>query len=123
MVSKVSGPLDSLIEARLKRTTPTMSFVGMLNPRECFDRVHCAVIRSELDWPNEQRVTVDVLSEERLGSELDLPIAIAILVANGTLSQESVDGIAFEGELCLDGTIKYGFNGFNNLKEVVDSLS
>jgi len=88
-----------------------------------FLKYQFSLIRAALDWPNEQRVTVDVLSEERLGSELDLPIAIAILVANGTLSQESVDGIAFEGELCLDGTIKYGFNGFNNLKEVVDSLS
>jgi magnesium chelatase family protein len=40
------------------------------------------------------------------GAGLDLPIAIGVLVASGALDSEAVRGLAFVGELGLDGSLR-----------------
>src|SRR5205807_6190342 len=42
----------------------------------------------------------------KTGAGLDLPIAVALLVATGELDAEAVAGMAFIGELGLDGSMR-----------------
>ncbi len=75
--------------------------------REARDRVRAALQSSDLVWPP-RRVTVNLAPSgtPKMGAGLDLPIAIALLVASEQLPPAAADGIAFVGELGLDGTIR-----------------
>jgi magnesium chelatase family protein len=55
-----------------------------------------------------QRVTVNLAppTVRKVGSGLDLAIAVAILVASGQVSAEAIEGLAFLGELGLDGSVR-----------------
>src|SRR3546814_4028365 len=55
-----------------------------------------------------ERVTVNLAppTVRKVGSGLDLAIAIALLVASGQVDQHAADGRAFLGELGLDGRLR-----------------
>ena len=55
-----------------------------------------------------QRVTVNLAppTVRKVGSGLDLAIAVALLVASEQVTAEAVDGLAFLGELGLDGSLR-----------------
>jgi len=75
--------------------------------REARDRVRAAILASELTWPI-RRITVNLAPSllRKVGSGLDLAIAVGILVAGGVLDPATVDGLAPIGELGLDGTVR-----------------
>ena len=75
---------------------------------ESRERVRSALINSGFTWPN-RRVTVSLSPAwlPKKGSNFDLPIAIALLVATGELPQEKCDDIIFLGELGLDGALRF----------------
>src|ERR1700736_2639141 len=75
--------------------------------REARDRVRAAILSSGLVWPL-KRVTVNLAptSIRKGGAGLDLAVAVALLVASGQFPPEPVAGIAFVGELGLDGSIR-----------------
>ena len=75
--------------------------------RESRDRVRAAFVSTGLPWPR-RRITVNLAPSgvRKGGAGLDLPIAIGVLVASGTMTQESVAGHAFVGELGLDGSLR-----------------
>jgi magnesium chelatase family protein len=76
--------------------------------REARDRVRAALISSQLPWQH-RRVTVNLAPSglrKGGGGGLDLPIAVALLVAGEVLRPPEVAGMAFVGELGLDGTVR-----------------
>jgi magnesium chelatase family protein len=75
--------------------------------REARDRVRAAVQSSGFKWPD-KKVTVNLAPPHyrKAGSGLDVAIAIASLVAFEVIPADAVNGLAFAGELGLDGTIR-----------------
>jgi magnesium chelatase family protein len=97
------------VEVHVSRGLPSFSVVGLPDAscRESRDRVRAAVLSSGLAWP-QHRVTVNLApsSLRKGGAGLDLPIAVALLAADGQLPAEAVDGLGFLGELGLDGSVR-----------------
>jgi magnesium chelatase family protein len=75
--------------------------------KESRERVSAALANSGFVLPP-RRITVSLSPGDlrKAGTGFDLPIAIGLLVALGALSPESVDGLAFLGELGLDGAVR-----------------
>ena len=98
-----------MVEVHVANGLPLFSMVGSPDPtcREARDRVRAALLSSDLPWPL-RRITVNLApsSLRKGGAGLDLPIVIGLLVANGTLDPEAVQGMAFLGELGLDGSLR-----------------
>jgi magnesium chelatase family protein len=97
------------VEVHVAPGIPTFTIVGLpdVSCRESRDRVRAAVISSGLRWP-QKRVTVNLAPSalRKVGAGLDLPIAVALLLADDQLSPAAVDGCGFLGELGLDGTVR-----------------
>lgn len=97
------------IECDTSRGLPTLSIVGLGNKAidEARERVRSAIKNSHLDFPN-QRVTINLAPADlpKDGSHFDLPIALAILIVNGQLRQDSLRGTLCAGELGLSGELR-----------------
>jgi magnesium chelatase family protein len=97
------------VELHVSNGLPAFTVVGLPDAavRESRDRVRAALLSSGLTWPL-RRVTVNLAPSgiKKSGAGLDLPIAVALLVACGDLAPEAVAGTAFVGELGLDGTVR-----------------
>ena len=76
--------------------------------REARDRVRAAILSSGLSWPL-RRITINLAPSgvRKGGAGLDLPIAIGLLVAAGELSPACTEGLAFCGELGLNGSLRH----------------
>lgn len=100
-------PVD--VEVHVGNGLPGFSMVGLPDVacREARDRVRAAVECSGLQWPA-RRITVNLApsSLHKLGTGLDLAVAVGVLVAHGDIPGEAVLGQAFLGELGLDGTVR-----------------
>lgn len=75
--------------------------------REARDRVRAAVMSAGLTWP-ERKIVVNLAPPQfrKTGSGLDVAIAIGVLVATEVISPAVVEGLAFAGELGLDGSVR-----------------
>jgi magnesium chelatase family protein len=97
------------VEVHATRGIPGLTIVGLPDAscREARDRVRAAVLASGAKW-TDQRVTVNLApsSTRKVGSALDVAIAIGFLVASDQLKAEEVRNLAFVGELGLDGTVR-----------------
>ncbi|MBS1846727.1 MAG: YifB family Mg chelatase-like AAA ATPase [Actinobacteria bacterium] len=97
------------VEAHVSSGLPGFSIVGLPDTacREARDRVRAALLSSGLRWPK-QRITVNLApsSVRKVGSGLDLAIALALLVADGQLGEDVLTGLGAVGELGLDGTVR-----------------
>ena len=97
------------VEVDLARGLPSMAIVGLPQGavREGRDRVSAALANSGYDFPP-RRVTINLAPADipKSGSAFDLPIALGILAAAGTIDPGAVDGVCFVGELGLDGGIR-----------------
>ncbi|MHB1535707.1 MAG: YifB family Mg chelatase-like AAA ATPase [Acidimicrobiales bacterium] len=97
------------VEVHVSGGLPAFTVVGLPDAscREARDRVRAAIMSSQLTWP-QKRVTVNLAPSgvRKGGAGLDLPIAVALLAADGQLPAEHVGGIAFLGELGLDGSVR-----------------
>jgi magnesium chelatase family protein len=91
------------------RGLPFFSTVGLPDAavKESKERVRAALKNTGFDFPLKQVVVnlapADIKKE---GSAFDLPIALGMLIAEGVLTQDQVNGYLIAGELALDGRIK-----------------
>jgi magnesium chelatase family protein len=111
------------VEAHVSNGLPGFQVVGLPDAacRESRDRVRAALLSSNLPWPL-RRVTVNLAPSgvRKGGAGLDLPIAIALLAAAGELPVEPLVGVAFLGELGLDGSVRR-VPGIISLVDAIDA--
>lgn len=97
------------VEVDVAGGLPGFSIVGLPDPavRESINRVKAAIKNCKLDFPN-NKITVNLAPADikKEGPCFDLPIALGILAASGQISQETLNGKVFCGELSLDGTLR-----------------
>lgn len=97
------------VEVHVSSGLPGFTVVGLPDTscREARDRVRAALLCSGLIWPT-QKVTVNLApsSERKIGSGLDLAIALALLAASDQIPADSVADISCLGELGLDGALR-----------------
>ncbi|MEZ5138670.1 MAG: YifB family Mg chelatase-like AAA ATPase [Acidimicrobiales bacterium] len=97
------------VEVHVGRGLPGLTIVGLPDAscREARDRVRAAVLASELPWPD-RKITVNLApsSTRKVGSGLDLAIAVGVLAASGEVPSAAVADLGFLGELGLDGTVR-----------------
>jgi magnesium chelatase family protein len=97
------------IEADIENGLPGLLLVGLPDTalREARDRIRAAILNSGEQWP-QRRITVGLspASLPKRGSGFDIGIAVAILAAAGVVPAAAVDGVAFLGELGLDGQMR-----------------
>ncbi|MEK7619776.1 MAG: YifB family Mg chelatase-like AAA ATPase [Patescibacteria group bacterium] len=96
-------------EADLSFNVPGFSLVGLPDAavREARDRIRAAIRNSGYKFPR-GRVTVNLAPADvrKQGPSYDLPIALAILLADGVISRKSIESSVFLGELALDGSVR-----------------
>jgi len=97
------------VEVRISAQLPRIDIVGLpeASVRESAARVRAAVASVGERFP-QSRVTVNLApaSLRKSGAALDLAIAVGILLASGAIEHDAADGIAFVGELALDGRLR-----------------
>lgn len=98
------------VEVHVANGLPGFTVVGLPDAscREARDRVRAALLTSGFAWPD-RRTTVNLAptSVRKIGSSLDLAIAIGVLVASEQLAHEVVADRAFIAELGLDGSLRH----------------
>lgn len=97
------------VEVDVHRGLPAFSVVGLPDTavREARERVRAAIANCDFDFPL-RRIVANLApaSLRKAGPGLDLPIAVALLVASGQLEWERLPRLAMAGELALDGTVR-----------------
>ena len=97
------------VEVDIAEGLPSFSLLGLPDSAlyESKERVRSALINSGFQWP-QARITVSLTPAwlPKRGSSFDLPIAIAILIAQGKIPAKAVVDRVFLGELSLDGRIR-----------------
>src|ERR1700686_4510007 len=98
------------VEVHVSNGLPGFTVVGLPDAavRESRDRVRAALLSSGLPWPL-RRVTVNLAPSgvRKGGAGLDLAIAVGVLVATGEIPAPAVNGLAFCGELGLNGSLRH----------------
>jgi len=98
------------VEVHVSNGLPGFTIVGLPDAavRESRDRVRAALLSSGLPWPL-RRVTVNLAPSgvRKGGAGLDLAIAVGLLVATGELPTPCTEGLAFCGELGLNGALRH----------------
>lgn len=96
-------------EVHVGNGLPSFTMVGLPDAscREARDRVRAAVLSSEYEWPM-RRLTINLAPSAfpKLGTSLDLAIAVGVLTATGEVPAASTEGWAFLAELGLDGSLR-----------------
>jgi magnesium chelatase family protein len=97
------------VEVHVGNGLPGFAVVGLPDTpcRESKDRIKAAMQSVGLSFPN-RKVTVNLSPSavRKSGAGLDLAIAIGVLVATGDVVADAVEGVAFLGELGLDGAVR-----------------
>lgn len=97
------------VEVHIAKGLPGFTILGLPDEscREARDRVRAAVLSSGFPWPD-KKLTVNLAPPHyrKVGSGLDVAIAVGILVASEIVPRDAVRSLAFAGELGLDGRIR-----------------
>lgn len=97
------------VEVHVANGLPGFTVVGLPDAscREARDRVRAALLTSGFRWPD-RRTTVNLApsSVKKIGSALDLAIAMGVLVASEQIPKKLIEQRAFLSELGLDGTLR-----------------
>jgi magnesium chelatase family protein len=107
----LQGLLGSVIdiECDIADGIPMYSLLGLPDTslQESRDRVRAALTNTGQRWPN-KKVTVSLSPAwlPKSGPGFDCAIALALLIADGTLPQGPLEGFVILGELSLDGAIR-----------------
>ena len=97
------------VEVRISSLLPKVDIVGLPEAavRESQTRVRAAISAIGQRFPD-RRVTVNLAPADlrKTGVGLDLPIAVGVLAAAGAIPDSALEGVAFAGELALDGRLR-----------------
>lgn len=97
------------VEVDVHRGLPAFSVVGLPDTavREARERVRAALANCGFEFPL-RRIVANLApaSLRKAGPGLDLPIAVALLVASGQLEWGRLPRLAMAGELALDGSVR-----------------
>ena len=98
------------VEVHMANGLPSFSLVGLadVEVKEARERVRCAIQNSGLEFPHNQRITVNLAPADlpKDSGRLDLPIALGILAASGQIDGAALARYEFAGELSLSGTLR-----------------
>ena len=98
-----------LVEAHIGPGLPSFTILGRPDDvcRESRERVRAAILSSGFDWPT-RRITMNLApsTERKVGSTLDLAIAIALLIVDEQIPAACAQDLVFIGELSLDGSVR-----------------
>ena len=97
------------VEVNITKGLPSFCIVGLADVavKESRQRVRSAIINSGYKFPL-GRITVNLAPANirKVGSMLDLPIALAILMESGQINEVNYDKFVIFGELSLEGKIR-----------------
>jgi magnesium chelatase family protein len=116
MLAKVNSAalygIDALrveVEIDLASGLPQLATVGLPEGavKESKDRIRAAVKNCGYTFPA-KRITINLAPADikKEGSSYDLPMAVGILAAEGSIEKHLLDDYLLIGELSLDGTVK-----------------
>ena len=98
------------VEVHLANGLPSFTLVGLadIEVKEARERVRSALQNSGFEFPNNQRITVNLAPADlpKEGGRFDLPIALGILAASGQVDAAKLAGWEFAGELSLSGELR-----------------
>ena len=98
------------VEVHLANGLPSFTLVGLADTevKEARERVRCAIQNAGLDFPSNQRITVNLAPADlpKDSGRFDLPIALGILAAHGQLDEAALALYEFAGELSLSGELR-----------------
>ncbi len=98
------------VEVHLANGLPSFTLVGLadVEVKEARERVRSALQNSGLDFPHNQRITVNLAPADlpKDSGRLDLPIALGILAASGQIHASQLAHYEFAGELSLSGELR-----------------
>ena len=110
----VTGSLTGLeaeavtVETDLSPGLPAVTIVGLpdASVREAKERIRTAMQNGGFPFPM-KRITVNLspADNKKEGTHFDLPIAVGVMTAAGTIAPGAADGYALLGELSLDGSL------------------
>jgi magnesium chelatase family protein len=107
LVGLVAHPVG--VEVDIGRGLPAVTVVGLGDAAvlQARDRIRAAFGNAGFDWPD-RRVTVSLPPSDlpKHGPGFDLPIAIGLLAAGGTVPVAALDGLWAVGELGLGGDLR-----------------
>ena len=96
------------VEADVSKGLPSYDMVGLPDAavKESKERVRSAVKNSALEFPV-HKITINLAPAyvKKEGSAFDLPVAISLLLAYGSL-EANVQDVIFLGELALNGDLR-----------------
>lgn len=97
------------VEVHIGPGLPSFTILGRPDDvcRESRERVRAAILSSGFEWPT-RRITMNLApsTEKKVGSSLDLAIAIALLIVDEQVPAECARDVVFVGELSLDGRVR-----------------
>jgi magnesium chelatase family protein len=97
------------VEVHLANGLPSFTLVGLadVEVKEARERVRCAIQNCGLQFPHNQRITVNLAPADlpKDSGRLDLPIALGILAASGQIDGAPLAAYEFAGELSLTGAL------------------
>jgi len=102
--------LPVTIEVHLAQSWPGLSIVGLAETavKESKDRVRSALLNTQYEFPEKEKVTINLAPADlpKEGGRFDLAIALGILAASGQIPGQALAEYEFLGELALSGEIR-----------------
>jgi magnesium chelatase family protein len=112
------------IEVDISRGLPAINIVGLPDTavKESKERVRTALQNSEFEFPD-TRLTINLApaNTKKEGPIYELPIALAILSAQGKIDKDTLKNFIVVGELSLDGKVR-GIKGTISIAPLVKKL-
>ena len=98
------------VEVHLANGLPSFTLVGLADTevKEARERVRSALQNAGLQFPGNQRITVNLAPADlpKDSGRFDLPIALGLLAASGAVDAAKLAGHEFAGELSLGGELR-----------------
>ena len=112
IISATHNGLDGIlitVEVDISKGIPNLNIVGLADTsiKEAKERVRSAILNSGFEFPL-GRITINLAPADirKIGSLLDLPIAIGILMASNQIKVKNLKDYILFGELSLGGELK-----------------